>query len=833
MNTDNPANADRPDLFAQYQPRPLTFDEMQAEDAQRRPHWASLADSLTRLGFDELAARRESARRILREHGVTYNVYGDVQGLGRPWDLDLMPMLIPPEEWQTIEAGLQQRTRLFNRVLQDMYGAQELVREGWLPPALVHANPAFLPPCHGVPHTNGTPLFLHAVDLARGPDGRWWVLADRTQAPSGVGYALENRLVVSRLMPDEFHAGRVRRLAEFFQTAREGLRQLAPQANDMPRVVLLTPGPYNETYFEHVFLARYLGFTLVEGADLTVRDRRVFIKTLEGLRRVDVILRRVDDTYCDPLELRADSFLGVPGLLEAVRAGQVTVANALGAGAVEAPAMLPFLPGLCRHLLGEELKLPSVATWWCGQGTERAYTLEHLDHLVIKPAFSPAVADPLFGQALDAVRRQQLEAAIRLSPTDYVGQEHLTLSTVPVMTRQGWEARPMVLRVFVCAVEGACHVMPGGLARVAGSVGEPVVSMQSGGTSKDLWVPGTDAVSSLTLLKTSSQVLRLYRLAAEVPSRVADNLYWLGRYAERLEDTVRTLRCVLIRIAGESGSDKSPETEALVRLLAELDLLPARFQKPAPPAILEREVLQQIYHQNRLGSVCEVLGRLKQIAFAVRDRFSTDTWSIITQLQIEVRRPARARVADALSQLNQLIVNLAAFSGMEMENMTRGHGWRFLDIGRRLERSINVVTLVQGALALQPDPVPALEPMLEIADSVMTYRRRYFARPELATVLDLLLEDDSNPRSLAFQLAALADHAGQLPRETRAEEADSAAGHIAGAVALLRAMDLAAINCGGGVPVAQALAGLAEELRLASNRITFLYFSHAPARVSA
>src|SRR5882724_10182404 len=374
-------------MFAGYPALPGIYDEMALGQNELRPHWKNFAASLDRLGRNEIAVRWENARRIIREHGVTYNVYGDPQGMDRPWELDIVPLLIPPEEWRRIEPGLTQRAKLFNLILADLYGPQRLLREGLLPPPLVFGNPAFLRPCHGIRPPQDIYLHLHAADLARAPDGQWWVLADSMQAPSGTGYALENRIVLSRILPDEFRDCQVQRLASFFRIQRDTLRNLAPHNRDNPSVVLLTPGPYNETYFEHDYLARYLGFTLVEGGDLTVRDSKVFIKTLEGLRPVDVILRRVDDSFCDPLELRGDSFLGVAGLLEAVRAGNVTVANALGSGLVETPAFLAFLPSLCRHLLGEELKLPSVATWWCGQPKEQQYVIDHLDEIVVKSAF--------------------------------------------------------------------------------------------------------------------------------------------------------------------------------------------------------------------------------------------------------------------------------------------------------------------------------------------------------------------------------------------------------------------------------------------------------------
>ena len=408
------------------------------------------------------------------------------------------------------------------------------------------------------------------------------MIADRTQAPSGAGYALENRIVLSRLFPEEFRECQTQRLASFFRTQRDTLRAMAPQNRDNPSVVLLTPGPHNETYFEHDYLARYLGFTLVEGGDLTVRERKVFIKTLEGLRPVDVILRRVDDTFCDPLELRGDSFLGVAGLVEAARAGNVTVANALGSGLIGSAAFMAFLPGLCRHLLGEELKLPSLATWWCGQEKEREYVMDHLGEIVVKPAFGALSQEPFFGARMELKDRSKLEEAIRTRPHGFVGQEQAMLSTAPVWVNNRLEPRPLVLRAYITVAGDSFTVMPGGLTRVSTAAEDPVVSMQSGGGSKDTWVLSDKPVSMVSLLTSSGQPIRSGPSQAELPSRVADNLYWLGRYTERLEGNLRLLRCVVVRMADESGGDGSPELAGLARVLAALDLLPAQFRERAP-----------------------------------------------------------------------------------------------------------------------------------------------------------------------------------------------------------------------------------------------------------
>jgi len=825
-----------PTLLAGYNPPGGSFDELVDANGQVRPHWQPLITSLERIAPEELAVRHDNTRRVIREHGATYNVYSDGDSLGRPWSLDLLPLLVPANEWKRIEAGLIQRSHLLNLVLSDIYGPKKLLKDGLLPPALLFGNPGFLRPCHDIRPALNRFLLIHGVDLARAADGSWWILGDRTQAPSGAGYALENRLVLSRMFPDEFRENRVQRLAAFFQSQRDTLHSLAPPGRTNPNIVLLTPGPFNETYSEQVFLARYLGFALVEGGDLTVRDRRVWLKTLEGLQPVDVLLRRVDDTFCDPLELRGDSSLGVSGLLEAARAGNVTVANAFGSGAVEMPALMAFLPALCRHLLGEDLKLPSIATWWCGHPSALEYVQEHLDELVIQRAFNPTGTEPLSGASLDHASRAVLLEKIRRAPFDFVAQETIQLSTAPVWVRKQLEPRRVVLRAFTCASASGFAVMPGGLTRFSNSTDRAVVSMQRGGASKDTWVLAEGPVSQLTLLKPAPQVVRLERNAIEITSRVGDNLFWLGRYSERLEDLVRVLRCLLLRLTGEAGAEEASEVSALVNLLVTLELLPPKFRDPYRLAGVEREIHLLIYQTHRLGTVREVAGRLRNLAFVLRDRFSVDTWSILGRIQVSARsQQGRADATEALALLNALIADLAAFSGMEMENMTRGHGWRLLDLGRRLERGINVVTLLQAALSLNSHGLAALDPVLEITDSVMTHRRRYFAQPQWPGVLDLLLADDSNPRSLAFQAGALAEHASHLPRETAPNGFEGPSTQIAALRDLLQNDWQSLVQ---RPPqelehnAAQLLSRCGACLRALSDSITHIYFSHTETRVS-
>jgi uncharacterized circularly permuted ATP-grasp superfamily protein/uncharacterized alpha-E superfamily protein len=823
-----------PALPWDYQPRSGSYDEWFEAHGQLRHHCRSVALALERLGADELRNRRESARRILRDHGVNCGVFGDRQGLERPWDLDLLPLPISPHDWRILESGLLQRSRLLHALLADCYGPQRLVADGIVPSALLHANPAFLYPAHQLRPAHDLYLFHHAADLGRSIDGQWRILSHHTQSPEGTGYALENRLVLLRVLPEEFRTCQVRRLAAYFQHQRDALSQLTSDPAQ-PRIVVLTPGPASPVYFEHAYLARYLAFPLVEGTDLTVRNSRVFLKTLEGLQPVDVILRRVADAQCDPLELDAQSHLGIPGLLQAVRAGTVAVANPIGAALAEAPAWLAFLPDVCRYLLQEDLCLPSVATWWCGQPRALAHVLDHLTDLVIRPAFQPD-ADPVIPGQLNPDEQERLVHSLHSQPYRYVGQEQTPHSRAPTWTDRRCESHALLLRAFVCHGPHGAQVMPGGLTRLGDEPDAATLFTRSGGASKDTWVLSEVPVAPVSLVRTPTTAIRLERSAAEVPSRVADNLFWMGRYAERLEDTLRILRCSFTRLAGEASFESTPDLRGLALIMVRLDLLPERFANDDSLVALERESLALLLHTHRLGSVRELASRLHRLAWNVRDRLSADTWRALNQLQNDSRpHTVRLPLAEGLALLHRLIADLAALAGLEMENMTRGHAWRFLQIGRRIERAANIATLAQAGLHVEPTGLPIFEPMLEIADSTMTYRRLYFAQPLLAGVLDLLLADDANPRSLAFQLQNLMEHISNLPDLPGVLPPQSAPNTISRACTLL---DQASFDRLDPVLTDQrraelirALDQIVAELRQISNEITHHFFSHTETRV--
>ncbi|WP_447800189.1 circularly permuted type 2 ATP-grasp protein [Pseudomonas kilonensis] len=761
-----------PDLLDRYPLTTGTYHELLDNNGAVRPHWRRLFDQLQRSTPAHLIQRQALLARQIQENGVTYNVYADPKGADRPWELDLLPHVIDPQEWKHLSAGIAQRARLLNAVLADLYGPQRLISEGLLPAELVFGHNNFLWPCQGIAPPDGSFLHLYAVDLARTPDGRWWVTADRTQAPSGAGYALENRMIVSRAFPELYRDLRVRHLSGFFRTLQETLARQAPSDGESPLVVLLTPGRFNESYFEHLYLARQLGYPLVEGGDLTVRDATVYLKTLSGLRRVHAIMRRLDDDFCDPLELRTDSALGVPGLLEAVRQGRVLVANALGSGVLESPGLLGFLPKINQYLFGEELILPSIATWWCGEPPVLAQALEKLPQLLIKPAFPSQSFTPVFGRDLNEAQRGQLAARMQARPYAYVAQELAQLSQAPVWQAEDGHIQPRAIGMRVYAVSGKddYRVLSGGLTRVAAEADAEVVSMQRGGASKDTWVLGEQAPGGeqWTAQRTVG-VHDLVRRDPYLPSRVVENLFWFGRYCERCDDSARLLRIMLGRYV---DGDDPQALQSAVSLGESLMLLPEEGE-------LHERLLAALLGDDWSFSLRSNLQRLQWAASQVRGKLSRENWQALVELQREAMEleTEEPDFGELLDFLNRLVMSLAALSGFALDDMTRDEGWRFLMIGRRLER----LQFLSSSLAafLRSDAVfdqAGLEWLLELGNSSITYRSRYLAVAQLIPVLDLLVLDEQNPHAVLFQLKLVARTLKRLnddfgaPKETALPE---------------------------------------------------------------
>ncbi|HEY1600761.1 MAG TPA: circularly permuted type 2 ATP-grasp protein [Pirellulales bacterium] len=751
-----------------YVPLPGVFDEFYSAPGVLRPACRTFAEALAAFGPEEFARRREQAARLVHENGLMYNVVGDVGQTVRPWDLDIFPALIGADEWRRISAAMIQRAKLLNRILVDLYGPQRLLSEGLLPQEVLFEHPGFFREFHGQKQPRDVFLHLYAADLARAPDGRWWVVADRTDAPLGAGYALENRIVISRMLPNIIRRCRVERLAPFFIALRETFRDLAPKQSQNPRIVLLSQGPKSPHYFEDAYLARYLGYTLVESDDLTVRDDHVLLKTLGGLLPVDVVFRRLSDEYADPLELRNDPAIGVPGLLEAVRAGNVAVANSLGSSLVEAAVFMSYLPTLCRALLNEELYMPSIGTWWCGSAEGRKHVLNNLESLTLRPAFGRARAEA----TSEAMARANAASSFSEHPERFVGQERVDRSSVPVSTDNGLEPAHLALRVYLVASGNSYVALPGGLVRVSRDAAPLDRSVLGGDGSKDAWVLSDGPVREVSLLTPPSQAIPLRRSGTELPSRVADNLFWLGRQIERADGSARLLRTVLSRLTSEHDVSGLPELDPLLRCLAALGQLEPGFVieeiRQQLPAI-ERALPAAVFDATQSASLASIVIATHRLGSLVRDRISVDSWRIIHRVYEEFQlfsSRSTVSLSDILMLANRMIIDLAAFGGLVDESMTRTQGWRFLDIGRRLERALHTITLTQNMLMdVDPQDASVLESYLEVADSLMTYRSRYLATLQPAPVLDLVLTDETNPRSVAFQLVTLADHVENLPRD--------------------------------------------------------------------
>lgn len=760
-----------------YQPQPDTFDELIAPDGSVRPQWQTFLKDFTSLDEKQRRHAHETAIRLLKDDGVTYLAEKNGQQTDRPWQLDLFPLLISQEEWQQLETGLIQRARLLNHILSDLYGPQLLLKNGALPPAVVFGNHQFLQPCHGVPVAGGTHVHFLAFDVARAPDGQWWVLRDRTEAPTGAGFALENRIIVSRSLPGLFDDTPVQRLSSFFQSFNEHFLQLSQR--DDPLAVVLSPGPQNATYFEHAYLSRYLGYPVVEGSDMTVRDDRVFLKTVDGLKPVDLVLRRIYSDLCDPLELNTESNLGIPGLLQSIRAGHVTMANALGSGLVDNEVLLSFLPTLCQFFFSERLRIPSVATWWCGQPKEREYVLQNMHRLLIRQVLTPTRGLThrrlsSFGPDLTHSDKDALTQAITRRGHEYVGREIVSPSTTPFWTDQD-ELRPapMTLRIYVTATKDGYTVMPGGLARVSVRSDPRGHWHEPGDFSKDTWVKGNKALEVPTAVVAPHHTLQLRRGGRDLPSRKADNLFWLGRYAERAEGAIRLLRSLFSRMSGEADLGDDPQTlQRLVSLLVMQEHLSPRRAKRAVQGggdAVEAELRTILFDPDSPDGLAKILQNVRRTAELVRHRLSLDTWNILVELSNIPKEWAQTKgqsIDDAIRVLSRMIQHLAALNGMVMENMTRSYAWRFLEMGRRLERVRHLSKLIRHlATRGTPETTGALNLLLELADGSITYRTRYKAEAKLTAVLDLLVADETNPRSIIFQLLTIEAHITALPRE--------------------------------------------------------------------
>ena len=823
--------AGRGEALAHYPVSSARFDEMCSAPGTVRPHWQYALRAFEALGATELSRRRDEVQQVLRENGVTYNVYTDPQGRTRPWALDIIPALLTSREWRTIEQGLIQRAELLNLIGADLYGPQQLIHDGLLPPELIYTHPGFLRPCHGALPTSVPYLCLYAADLARAGDGSITVLDDRTQAPSGAGYALENRLVLARILPSLYRDAQVHRLSLFFRSLRATLAALTPTRQT--RTALLTPGPQNETYFEHAYLASYLDYALVQGEDLTVRDGCLWLKTVGGLQQVGTLVRRVDDTFCDPLELQRESLLAPPGLLQAVRNGTVMVANPLGSGVLENPGLMAYLPRIAKVLLGQDLRLASVPTWWCGDAQARAYVVDHIEQLVIKPVFPRPGTATVYGARLSSQEIDTLIQHIKARPHSFVGQEQVALSTTPVLSGGRLEPRPMVLRSFLVARDDGYAAMPGGLTRVAPDADGWLVSGQAGGLSKDTWILASEPESQFSLIPAPEQAVSITRDGGEVPSRMADNLFWLGRYVERTAGGARVFREVLRRVLDTETARYDTSLSAFLSAYTHSTATYLRFIGYGARrrlTVAEQELFATILDADRPGSLRFHLNALVRAGQAARGRLSDDAWRAINRLDHQL---AQVRsLSEMLESLEGLIIGLASVNGLNTESMARGHGFRFMEIGRRLERALYTLSLLRTGCELPHETEKVVwEMVLAMTDSLMTYRRRYASAVQAGAVLDLLLLDESNPRSVGYQLVQIRDQVTGLPRKKPLPHRSAEERIVLEALTNLRVTDLERYSTSTwdadmDETLSHLFAGLSTRLLSLSETLSQDYFSH-------
>ncbi len=755
-------------LLSPYPASQHAFDEVYDEQRAPRTHWKPLLEHLTKLNEEGLDDRHHRAQRILRDDGATYDLKNDPL-TPDVWSLDIIPNLIHWQEWQRLEKGITQRSTLFDLILKDIYGEQSLIKEGIIPSEIIFSHPGFLRACHGLSIPNEKQLIFHSLDIVRDTNGNHIVIGDHTQSPSGVGFALENRTVISRVMPSIFRQSNIKRLSSFFHTLRNTLSHLASSKTDHPLIVVLTPGAYSSTYFEHAYLANYLGYPLVQGGDLTVRNGKVWLKSLNGLSQVDVILRRMDDSYCDQAELNADSLLGVPGLVEAARSGNVILANPLGSGVLEAPALNAFLPEISQYLLGEELLIPSVSTWWCGSPESLEYVKQNLSQLIIKPACRSMGQSTIYGHCLSEEDRTKTLEMIAKRPYMYVAQSYVPGSMLPIWSEQHMQARPSLLKTFTVADGEGYAVMPGGLTRVAESTEDYIVTKLSGSRSKDTWIMsnGPD-LSHQSLFDKSLDVAQ----QTSMPSRVVENLFWFGRYAERAEISLRLMRTVFKQLNGLESLAPESRDILLEAISLQTNCLPgfvgaeeALFENP------NKELADLVTNGNRIGSIKSNLQSLLACGEQVKEMLSADTRIILNELRDHIAGVDRAYAYGLPSipeeSLDGLVTTLLALSGLNHESMLRGLDWVFQQIGRRTERALQTAKLLQSTLTTPLTGLPqqqVLESVLLSMEALISFRRRYRTRARVAFGLDLLMVDTTNPRALVYQLERLREFLNVLPR---------------------------------------------------------------------
>ncbi|MFY0609997.1 MAG: circularly permuted type 2 ATP-grasp protein [Hyphomicrobiaceae bacterium] len=751
------------------------FDEMFDANGRVRPHWEPVVSFLEAEGPAACHSRSERIQRRIVENGLTLDSFTDPDKLEQPWRLDLLPLVFEASEWQKIAQAMMQRMRLFEALLDDIYGAQSVLDEGLLPPSLVFNDPAFVRPLHGIDKGSASRLMFMAADLGRDRHGQWRIIDTHAETTAGHGYALANRVVLAEASARLFRSCNAQRVSGFHQSVAEELAQRT--GLNAPTIAILGPNPDHETYLSHAYMARYLGYLLLEGSDLRVLDEKVFHKTLAGLQPIDLLVRAVEAAKADPLELDPSGFDGPAGLVQAVRSNPSLVSNALGTAVIENRGIAPYIAALSQRLIGEEQLLPDAPRLWLGNSDARNTFLSDPDAYILRQAFEstarPGHANPGYKLSeLDKTERDGLLREVELNGAHYVAETPFGFATAPSWTADGLVAKPYALRVFVAATENGYLVMPGGLALTIGS-GAAISLSDPRADSRDVWV-GSDEPQGphYSRWRISEEESQVQRLGSRLPSRIADNLFWLGRYVERADWTMRVMRNALSR----GDEDLRPirrdnAAESAIETIISKGRSPLKANaKPEPKQTLEERVENLFSSTGNAYGLMKTFQNIRRVARQSRDRLSLDAWRLLSALRIDQPTGSADPAVELIERLDIRIAELAAFNGLMHENMTRNFGWRFTDIGRRIERAYQMAEFLRLLLQASPsdvDETDRLAFILETSDSFMTYRARYRFAPTFPLVLDLLLVDETNPRGIAFQLVELHEHISNLPKASQ------------------------------------------------------------------
>ncbi|QDO93540.1 hypothetical protein FNB79_05965 [Formosa sediminum] len=837
---------DKNTLFDNYFSDFKNYDEVLKSNMSVNPNWEKLLNNLTHMGNKAMISKQNEMDWLMDENGVTYNVYNDPKGMHRSWQLNIVPFLIHEKEWETIEKGMQQRSELLNLTLKDIYGKRELIKNGIIPLEVIYAHRGFLRQCDQIQYKTAKNLLIHSADLARGPDGRMWVVNDRTQAPSGMGYALENRYATSRILPDIFKDIHVKPPTTFFSDFNKMLLDAAPQNRDNPNIVILTPGPLNETYFEHAYMSSFLGYPLVAGNDLVVRDGKVWMKSLKELKQVDVILKRVDDVFMDPLELREDSYLGVAGLLDVVREQQVTIVNPIGSGILENSGLIPFMNAVCKYFFKEDLILPQIGSWWCGQKKERDYVLENLTNLVLKRIDRSNRESIVFCEFLKKEDLEKLKKEIITNPYVFVAQEKIMFSTAPDFINGKLEPRKVMCRAFSIAKNDGYSIMPGGLVRVAAEREDLFVSNHRGGVSKDFWVVTDKPQTSIQNYSWDNSCKISISGINDLPSNTAENLYWSGRYLGRALVTARYLRTVLNKMSNEQYNKQKVKSDSLVCLLKSITHITSTFPgfigEKGKSALEDplKEILSILIDKNRIGSFAQTLSSFNNSYYTLRNLWSKDMWRVFDGIQKNWRifieeANENTSIQSMVKILDKIITRLIAFMGLIEESILVEQGLLLYFIGLQSEQSMMSIAKCRSLLVINYKEQPQyeiLEALLSSHESLNIYRYSYRSHLSTENVIGLILLDDEYPKSLAYQLRRIQKDIDRLPHPESLGDTTDCQKFIADAHSLIQNLNLQSLlSIKEGTVIRQnlddALTVLSDLLHEMSLAISDTYFNHS------